>query len=162
MVNNDIYVSLFEVIRATLNYDESLIVIGRQNLKKENLRDDYIVIDFLAGIPQYRKFLFNAENQEEKIIVNIVSTFTIQFFGDNSCETAYKFAGLVNSQESLEEQRKQNISFYEPQKINNLGGQTQAGFYEMYEVELVVQYEIITVIERKALTDVELKLIGEK
>ena len=47
---NDVLVSLFVVVKAMLNYDENLIMIGRENATQNTFSKNYIVLDYLARL----------------------------------------------------------------------------------------------------------------
>ena len=49
---NDVLLALFEVVKAMLNYDEKLIMIGRNNATQDTFSKNYIVLDTLGASAQ--------------------------------------------------------------------------------------------------------------
>ena len=48
---NDVLLSLYEVVKDTLNYDEELLLIGRENATQDTFTKNYKVLDTLASNP---------------------------------------------------------------------------------------------------------------
>lgn len=148
-MENNVLVSLARTIEKTLNYDPSLILIGRENATQENFSNNYIVVDHLASTPSTKpKREYDYDNEIETFATTMSGTFTIEFYGNDALTNHINLINLIGNQESLYQQRLEGIVIFNAMNSNNRKMQTSSRFYERYEVELVVQYTIKTESER--------------
>ena len=160
---NDVLLSLYEVVKDTLNYEEELLLIGRENATQDTFKKNYIVLDTLASNPvsQHLKKYYDVD-ESEYWHTNMVGTFTLEFYGIKARNNYINFLNLVNSQECKDSQKKNEIILFIPKNTNNLKMQTQSKYYERYEVEVVINYVIKTAVERLRIDTADVNYLIEK
>lgn len=160
---NDVLLSLYEVVKDTLNYDEELLLIGRENATQDTFTKNYIVLDTLASVPTSRPLKkYDDVDEIEYWHTNMVGTFTLEFYGTKARINYINFLNLVKSQECKDSQKKNEIVIFVPKSTNNLKMQTQSKFYERYEVEVVIQYVIKTAVERLRIDTADINYLIER
>ena len=160
---NDVLLSLYEVVKATLNYDENLILIGRENATQETFTRNYIVVDTLASVPNGRPLKkYDDVNEIEYWHTNMTGTFTLEFYGTKARVNHANFLNLINSQDCRDAQKANEIVLFLPKNKNNLKMQTQSKFYERYEIEVVIQYAVKTAVDRLRIDTAEIDYLIER
>jgi len=154
-MENNVLVSIANVVKETLSYDESLILIGRENATQENFSNNYIVVDHLASTPVSKpKRQYDYDNEVEKFATTMQGTFTLEFYGASSLINHINFMNLTGMQESRWEQKQQGIVIFNAMNSNNRKMTTTSRTYERYEVEIIVQYTIISEVERLRIEEI--------
>ncbi|MFW3412307.1 phage neck terminator protein [Aliarcobacter butzleri] len=160
---NDVLLSLYEVVKDTLNYDEELLLIGRENATQDTFTKNYIVLDTLASNPVSQPLKkYDDVDEIEYWHTNMVGTFTLEFYGTKGRINYINFLNLINSQECRDAQKANEIVIFLPKNTNNLKMQTQSKFYERYEVEVVIQYVIKTAVERLRIDTADINYLIER
>ena len=160
---NDVLVSLFEVVKAMLNYDEDLIMIGRDNATQDTFSKNYIVLDYLASAPQSKpKRYFDDKKEIEYWETRMAGTFTLEFYGEKCNKNHIDFINLIRCQESIEAQNKYEIVLFDPRNTNNLKQFTNSKTFDRYEVEVVIQYFIRSAIDRKRIDTADINYLIER
>jgi hypothetical protein len=160
---NDVLLSLYEVVKATLNYNENLILIGRENATQQTFTQNYIVVDTLASVPTSRPLRRYDDNEEiEYFHTNMTGTFTLEFYGNKARINHTNFLNLINSQECRDAQKANEIVLFVPKNTNNLKMQTQSKFYERYEIEVVIQYVVKTAVDRLRIDTADIDYLIER
>lgn len=160
---NDVLLSLYEVVKDTLNYDENLILIGRENATQQTFTQNYILVDTLGSTPSSKPIKkYDDINEIEYWHTNMTGTFTLEFYGDKARVNHTNFLNLVNSQECRDSCKKNEIVIFVPRNTNNLKMQTQSKFYERYEIEVIIQYAIKTAVERLKIETADLNYLIER
>lgn len=159
-MTNDILVSIANVIKTMLDYDESLILIGRENATQENFSNNYIVVDHLASNPVSKPIRhYDYDNEIETFTTKFQGTFTIEFYGNNAMINHIDFVNSIDKQESKYQQRLEEITIFNAMSTNNRKMQTTSRTYERYEVEIVVQYVIKTESNRLRIESIQTEFL---
>ena len=160
---NDVLLALFEVVKAMLNYDEKLIMIGRNNATQDTFSKNYIVLDTLGASAQSKpKRHFDHVNEREYWETRMAGTFTLEFYGKDCNQNHINFINLIRCQESIEAQNKYEIVLFDPRNTNNLKQFTNSKTYDRYEVEVVIQYFIRSVVDRKRIDTADINYLIER
>lgn len=159
---NDVLVSLANITKDMMNYDPTLMIIGRDNATQENFSKNYIVFDTLASNPVSKKREYDPELERELFTTTMQGTFTVEFYGSNARQNHINFINLLGSQESRYSQLQNDITIFNPNSSNNRKMQTNSRFYERYEVEVIVQYKIKTEIDRLRIDEIPTNFTYDK
>jgi len=150
----NVLINIANVVKNTLSYDESKIIIGRENATQQTFTNDYIVIDELVSISQGTVSTFDDVNETETFKTSMNGTFTIECYGDNAQINAINFLNLQESQEFYDAQKAENIIVYKTKNVNNKKIKTNSNYYARYEIEIVVNYVVETVIGRLRIDEI--------
>lgn len=129
-----------------LTYDASLIVIGRENMRKVNSSLGYIVIDELVSVPAGTPQSFDGDAEKQEFAVQMKGDFTLDFYGTNARTNAVNFQALQGSQKSYELQRDLGFAVYHATSFRNLKNLEGSQYKNRYQIEVSLYYnEVITV-----------------
>ena len=160
---NDVLLALFEVVKAMLNYDEKLIMIGRNNATQDTFSKNYIVLDTLGASAQSKpKRHFDHVNEREYWETRMAGTFTLEFYGKDCNQNHINFINLIRCQESIEAQNKHNIVLFDVKNTNDYKQTINSKTYDRYEVEVVIQYFIRSVVDRKRIDAADINYLIER
>ena len=160
---DDVLVSLFEVVKAMLNYNEKLIMIGRNNATQDTFSKNYIVLDVLVSAPQSKpKRYFDDKKEIEYWETRMAGTFTLEFYGKDCNQNHINFINLIRCQESIEAQNKHNIVLFDVKNTNDYKQTINSKTYDRYEVEVVIQYFIRSVVNRKRIDTADINYLIER
>ena len=137
-----ILIDLANYVTELLNYDETKILVGRENATQKTFEDDYIVIDTLSpaqNLTTLKKY--DGVNETLNITNILKGTFTLEFYGKDAYMNVYKFLAMQNSQLAKDLEKKYQIMVGKGENINNTKQQAGGRYYNRYEVEVVIQYD---------------------
>lgn len=136
-----ILVTLADFATELMNFDETKVIVGRENADQETFSNDYIVIDNLApATPQTHSRDYDYTNEKETLNTSLTGTFTFEFYGPTAETNAYKFLNLLSSQSSRDLQKAKGFTSYRPSSITNLKQQAGNKYFDRYEIEVLIQY----------------------
>jgi len=132
---------LANYITELMTFDESKVLIGRENATRDNFSQNYIVVDILApaaNISNGRDYDYDTEKE----ILNTVQTgsFTLEFYGTSGYTNVNKFINLQLSQQSRDLQKTHELTVYKASNINNLKQVVGNKHFDRYEIEVMVLY----------------------
>lgn len=141
---NDAAVKLAIFTRDLLNKpEESVVVIGRENMTRGDFSPLKIVIDNVdssTAISTSRKY--DGVLEELQHVQKISSPATIDFYGDGAYSECNKFKLLLSSQKSYELQRDERIEVYIETAIIDLKILTGEQYSERFQIGLQIQFNI--------------------
>ena len=135
-----ILVTLADYITNLMDFDETKVIVGRENATQETFANDYIIVDTLATTPTSHNREYDWDLEKENRITSLQGTFTFEFYGPNSEANAYKFVNIVSSQKGKDLQKTNEITLYRPSSVNNLKQQAGNKYFDRTEIEIIVQY----------------------
>ena len=160
---NDVLLGLFEVVKAMLNYDERLIMTGRNNATQDTFSKNYIVLDTLGASAQSKpKRYYDDVNELEYWETRMAGTFTLEFYGKDCNQNHINFINLIRCQESIEAQNKHDIVLFDVKNTNDYKQTINSKTYDRYEVEVVIQYFIRSVVDRKRIDTADINYLIER
>lgn len=122
------------LIRDLLGLSESQILSGRSDSFQDDYNIDYVVVDDLVASQRVTSgYKYDGENEIETIASNYITTFTIDFYGDNAYNNCNRFALLTRSQQAYELKKTLGITFYQVstiQDLKKLTGQQHGNRYQ--------------------------------
>jgi hypothetical protein len=128
-------------VRDLLNYDESLILIGRRNFEREDFETAYITVDSLgSGTPKSSNLDFDGDAEEQTIGVLYSIPITLNFYGPNAHDRAMKLIALRRSQPSRELQKQLGIAVFSPETVIDAKALTGQQYGERIEVALNIEW----------------------
>jgi len=145
-----------------LSYDETKVIISRENATQKTFSDNYIVIDTLSPAnPIGSTRMYDYENEKETFITLFNAKITLEFYGSNGYDNAYKFINLQNSQLARDLQRTYEITLFKDLTINNLKQVVGNRYFNRFEIEITVQYNIITIIDTLRVESIPVEYIKD-
>jgi len=129
-------------LRDLLNYDESLMYLGRQNFEREDFETPYIVLDSL-GAGSLKASNIDYDGDAEIHYLGLLYTLPIQidFYGTTDAHPrAMKMIALRRSQLARELQKTYKLSVYAPTNITDAKALTGQQYGERIQVEMNVEY----------------------
>lgn len=136
-------------LRDLLDYDESLILIGRRNFEREDFETAYITVDTLgAGNLKGSSYDFDDEEEQETHTLLYTLPITLNFYGPDAHDRAMRLVALRRSQESVELQKQYSIVVYSPETIIDAKALTGQQYGERIEVVLNAEYRHIETVDR--------------
>lgn len=132
---------LANYITELMAFDETKILIGRENATQDNFSQDYIVVDILApatNISNGRDY--NSDTEKEKLNTTQLGSFTLEFYGTNGYTNVNKFINLQLSQQGKDLQKLHDLTVYRASSINNLKQVIGNKHFDRYEIEVMVLY----------------------
>lgn len=135
-----ILITLADYATSLMDFDETKVIVGRENATQETFANDYIVVDTLATTPTSHNREYDWDLEKENRITSLQGTFTLEFYGPNAETNAYKFINIVSSQKGKDLQKTNEITIYRPSSVNNLKQLAGNKYFDRIEIEIVVQY----------------------
>jgi len=139
---------LANYITSLMTFEPTKVLIGRENATKETFAQNYIVVDTLTAsenISSNREY--DSETERETLITTLRGRFTLEFYGDNAEQNANTFVNLQSSQKARDLQKSYGISVFRGYSVNNLKQIYGNRYFNRYEIEVIIQYNISTVID---------------
>ena len=136
----NILVTLADYATELMSFDETKVIVGRENATQETFANDYIVVDALATLPKSHSREYDWDNEIEKRTTSLTGSFTFEFYGPNAETNAYKFVNIISSQQGKDLQKTKGITMYRPSSVNNLKQQAGNKYFNRFEIEIMVQY----------------------
>lgn len=136
-----ILIKVADYVTELMSFDETKVLIGRENATKETFSQDYIVIDNISPatvVANNRAYDYDTE--KEDLNSNLSSRVTLEFYGDNAYTNIYKYVNLLNSQQGRDLQKAYDVTFYKPSAINDLKQVVGNKYFDRYEIEIMIQY----------------------
>lgn len=151
------------------NYTETLlghpadqVIIGRENMRKDDSTTDYIVVDELVSLPAGSTPGFDGDAEEQEFTVQMKGDFTIDFFGVNARANAVKWQALHGSQASYELQRDLGFAVYHATSFRNLKNLEGSQYKNRYQVEVSLYYNEVTIIDTLRIDTAQTTLIVDQ
>lgn len=127
-------------IRDLMGLPESQILSGRVNDNQDDFETDYIVVDSLASVQRITGNIdYDGVNEVQKITNNYITTFTLDFYGNNAYQYSNDFACLIRSQQAYELKKDLQIAVYQVSTIQDLKRLTGQQYGNRYQVSVKVQ-----------------------
>ncbi|MDR0454703.1 MAG: hypothetical protein LBH05_07835 [Deferribacteraceae bacterium] len=127
-------------IQKLLDYPPELIVIGRMNFERSNLKGEYIVVDETEIVIKGQTLNYDHKTDTEFYTVYKSSRCVISFYGDNAKDTLIRFAALQKSQKSNDLQSELNTAIYRCHNPRHLKTQDGTQWNELWQVNIVCDY----------------------
>lgn len=109
------------LIRDLIGLPEKQILSGRSDKFQDDYNTDYVVVDDLIASQRITSdYNYDGVNEIETIGSKFVTTFTIDFYGDNAYNNCNRFALLSRSQQAYELKKQLGITFYQVSTIQDL------------------------------------------
>ena len=135
---------LANYITELMTFDETKVLIGRENATQNNFSQDYIVVDILApstNISNGRDY--NSVTEKEKLNTVQSGSFTLEFYGTSGSTNVNKFINLQLSQKGRDLQKTHELTVYKASNINNLKQIVGNKHFDRYEIEVMVLYKLL-------------------
>ena len=105
----------------TPDFPEKQIFSGRCNEVQNDFNTDYIVVDDLAPSERISgQITYDGDAEVQTITNSYITTFTIDFYGDNAYDNINKFILLARSQAAYELKIVLGIGIYQVSTIQDL------------------------------------------
>lgn len=134
-------IALATFVRDLLEYDESLMQIGRDNDDMANWDAGYIVIDSPVdrqALSSSRSYVGSTEvmtyTKAERI------NATIDFFGEAAYTNANRFAMLMKTQRRIDTQKELGLTVYSPSSLTNVKLLAGSQYKQRYQIAIAVTY----------------------
>jgi len=145
-------------LRDLLDYDESLILIGRRNFEREDFETAYITVGTLgAGSLKSSDYDFDGETEQETHSLLYSLPVTLNFYGPDAHDRAMRLVALRRSQESTELQRQNAIVVHSPETITDAKALTGQQYGERIEVVLNAEYLHTETVDRRRIDKAQLE-----
>ena len=139
-MSDDIEKKLKLFIRDLLNLPEDQILSGRTNRDQSNFNTDYVVVDDLAPSDRISGGLkFDGVSEVQSISNVYITTFTVDFYGDNAYDNSNNFVLLARSQQAYELKKNLGIGIYQVSSIQNVKKLTGQQYGNRYQVTIRVE-----------------------
>jgi hypothetical protein len=145
-----------------LNYDESLIVLGRKNWKREDVTVNLIVIDGINRTPYGTFKQWDEESEIETISTRYVGDFQILFYGDNAAENASTWRNMLMSELAFTLQSQLGITIKRTTSSNDLRIEDGTDFNNLFQADFKVVYDEQTEISTLRLETAEVQFLNDK
>ena len=123
-----------------LDMDKEEIVHGRVNVDQDNFNKDIIAIDDLAPSERVSGGMsFDGDTEVQNIANVYITTFTIDFYGDNAYDNCNTFVLLARSQKAYELKKDLGIGIYQVSSIQDLKKLTGQQYGNRYQITLKVE-----------------------
>ena len=149
-------------IRDLLDYDESLIRVGRQGSDIEYFTIDYIVVDILGQAQRLASGqTYNGETESMQYAQQWTAPVTVSFYGDSAWDNANEFSLLIQSQKSLEAQERLKISVYQMGGLTDVKLLTGIQYGNRFDASLNIQYSTFANVDTKRIDTERIELLTE-
>lgn len=136
-----IKLKIADLIELLTTIDPDKIVLGRYDYTDEFFRDDLAIVDSLSFRPLGTAVRYNDELEQEEVETLYQSSFTVDFYGDNSFMYASQFQSkLSKSQRSIEFQRDNRFTCYAVTDLRDLKNPKGEVTYQRYQIEFKVKF----------------------
>lgn len=136
-----ILIKLANYVTELMTFDETKVLIGRENATRDNFSQNYIVIDTLAPAGNLSNGRdYNYTTEKEKLNTVQKGSFTLEFYGTAAYSNCNKFVNLQSSQQGKDIQKTHGITCYKASTINNLKQLAGNKYFDRYEIEVMVLY----------------------
>lgn len=127
-------------IRDLLELPETQIKSGRDNAVQTDFNIDFIVVDDLAPSERISGSLdYDGDAEVQTISNNYMTTFTIDFYGNNAYDNVNRFVLLARSQSAYESKKVLGIGIYQVSSIQDLKKLTGQQYGNRYQVTIKVE-----------------------
>lgn len=149
-------------VRDLLNYDEQLIRIGRENFKRADFSQPYIVVDNLGPQIRLSKFDdFDGVAEVQTLGIKWRSPCTLNFYGADAYDRASQFTLMMASQDALELQRAQSVTVYQVSSMTDVKVLTGQQYGENIELQLNIEYNQTIDLAVKRIDTAQVDIISE-
>lgn len=143
-----ILIELAKYVTELLSYDETKVIVGRENAVQKTFEENYILVDSLSPAKILTSLKSYDDAKEILTITNILKgTFTLELYGKDAYMNTYKFLAMQNSQFAKDLEKKYQIMVGKGENINNIKQQAGGRYYNRYEIEITIQYNEILQID---------------
>lgn len=116
------------------------VVHGRINITQDNFKTDYVVVDDVAPSERVSGGMtFDGDTEVQNIANVYMTTFTIDFYGDNAYDNGNNFVLLARSQKAYELKRDLGIGIYQVSSIQDLKKLTGQQYGNRFQITLKVE-----------------------
>lgn len=130
---------LARVVRDLLEYDESIVILGRNNINYEDFGELLIVIDTLTSTAVGNTPSYDGESEVHNYSSLYASPCTINVYGNNASGIADRLVQLIQSEKCKDLQYQHQITVYNATSITDLGFLAGSQYNERYEIALNAQ-----------------------
>ena len=150
-------------IRDLLDYDESLIKIGRQGDDIEDFTTDYIAVDILGQAQRLASGQsFDGDAESMQYAQQWQAPVTVSFYGNLAWSNATEFTLLIPSQASLELQESLGAGVYQVGGLTDVKLLTGVQYGNRIEATLNIQYSISADVDTKRIDTERIELQTER
>lgn len=151
------------VTRELLGIDEQLIRIGRADYEREDMTEDYIVIDALG--PSLRTAsLETYDGDAEQLSLGGIrkGPVTLDFYGGDAYTTAIDFCLRLRSQASRELQQANGITIYQPRNVTELRALAGKEYGDRVQIETTVEISEQVTIDTLRIDEAQIEIRNEE
>lgn len=132
------------VIRDLLQQPEgSVVIIGRENLRRDDFNSLQIAIDSLSPATRVASGQsFDGDNELMTIGQRYRAPVTVNFYGDDAYTEAERFMLLLESQAGYDAQRLHSVTMYAVSSITDVKLLTGEQYSNRFELTLNVFYNV--------------------
>lgn len=150
-------------VRDLLDYDESLIRIGREGFDIEDFTISYIAVDSLGAAQRLGAGeTYDGDAEVMAYAEQWQAPVTLSFYGNGAWQRASDFSALTRSQKSLELQTAQGIAVHKASGLTDVKILTGQQYGERVELALNVQYSVGVNVDTLRIDHEQINLITEK
>ena len=122
------------IVRDLLGLPESQILSGRNDKFQDDYNIDYVVVDDLVSSQRLTSgYKYDGDNEIETISSNFITTFTVDFYGDNAYNNCNRFCLLTRGQQAYELKKSLGITLYQVSTIQDLQKLTGQQYGNRYQ-----------------------------
>lgn len=159
----DIKEKVAQYVTGLLSVDADTVIIGRESLERIDFDSDFIIVDALAlGIPVGRAESFDGDTEKQTFNARFNGTFTLDFYGCNAYDTAYKLILLQASQANFELSRDIGLTVNYVSNITDLRSVEGSQQNNRIQVEMMVAYEEQVIIDTLRIDEAQLEFLNDK
>ncbi len=149
-------------IRDLLDYDESLIRIGRQGDDIEDFTIDYIAVDILGQAQRLASGqTYDGGAESMQYAQRWSAPVTVSFYGDSAWDNVNEFTLLIPSQKSLEIQEALGLSVYQVGGLTDVKLLTGIQYGNRIEASLNINYSVSTDVDTRRIDVERIDLLTE-
>ena len=150
---------LADYVTGLLDFNPSLVIVGRENAVKVDSLKNYIIVDELFSVPDARTPSYDGEAEELEHNILMRGDFTIDFHGEDARANAAKFQVLQNSQSSKDLQRSLGITVFHATAFRDLKLLEGSQYKPRYQIELKLLYNETEIVDTLRIDTAQTTLI---
>ena len=148
--------------RDLIQYDPAMIIVSRENFKREDASKNFIVIDNIFSSPIAKFSTWDSTNEIEKLSTRFLGDFQILFYGEKALANALQWQNMLKSELAFTLQSVHGINIYHTSSHNNLRIEDGTSFNNLYQCDFKVKYDESTEIETLRIDTPILTFINDK
>lgn len=152
--------TLAEYVTAILEYDATLVIIGRENAIKQNSLDGYIMVDRLGqAVPIGKTDTFDGDTEIKQYVQSMSGDFTLDFYGTDANLNAETFTNKQRTQLAHDFQRINDIRVHKVSAFRDIKVLEGLQYKNRIQVEFSVIYNVETNVDTLRIDTAQLEFL---